>query len=817
MSETVKKDLQAIDFPKHRLINDASVAHRIMSSAIQSHARYWRVIKNAEEHIGGKKPKDPEKLRAANLGWSANYNFGKARAKIEQGTSENVGEVMRSIAMLGTEFRRPKDDDKDTPILEFLDDEILRDFVAEHVSTVFVNSFSDDPRFSDYSTKIEYISYSYGCCSVTCEGDSDYLGMPVHPLSIAFEDKSRVDDIKTWMIFDVIKADKLWRVWDKIRGQQNDRTEHGGDGEKQSFRTNWILEGVEDILWRQYRGLITDKTNNSERRVSCWDEVFAEYQKNSSNVITNSDNMRIAKIWNRELDNTYTETYAVYYPSNETAVAASTSSATGTSVTASQEGGPNVTEHLLYQKNYGVIKPSDKLSVIRDSAISPDSYIQDYRGIAKFAVEDSVRYNKNQNNLDDKLTLAGSPAIVMPSGQSAERFKIGVHAGFHMMPPGYQFAPNQPRQDLQPHILSMQFHEAGYQRDTQQFDSKVIGKLSSRPTSDEVGQVGADAAKSVDAKLNIKFTDWGQMFLVMIKRITKMKPTDNTPARKVKEYFYSELRWNLRGLLQGKDNKSKDKEINAIIDAISSIKIDRIVRDTEAIRLAMQTSETPFEVRRLERMLLLSLGFPRREVNRLKPPLFDQQSSFQDERIAAIENDMFWRTQEIVYRATDNPTIHLDLHFSKLNRVFEMVREQTLDPMEAFNFGVNCLTHSEQHLNKMKDHTFLGRFYNKYAENMKFMIKQLQEIKAIAQGNSDQAQIDPEKLAKIQLLEMEAIKKEERKEFLTKAEHRRRDEQLQRGEARKDTEAQAKIQRDNLSHQVEQQIKQLQAREPARK
>ena len=818
---TPKVDLRKINFPVDRLINSASVAYRIMASAITSHSKYWKVIRNSEEHIGGKKPKDPKLLKANNLGWSSNFNFGKARAKIEQGTSENVGEVMRSNAMFGVKFRRPRKKDSEVPVLQFLEDELLRNFVGEHVAAVYIDSFEGDPRFSDHANKIEYNSYSYGSCSVACEGDSDYLGMPLHPLCIAYEDKSRVDDIKTWMIFDTIKADKLWRVWERIRNASNDRTDVGESGERQSFRSHWILEGIEDVLWRNYQGLISDSKDRTERRVSSWEEVFGEYSKNKSAVICNTDNVRIAKIWNRELDNTYTETYAVYQPAQETAVSPATS--TGRSVTASKDDTPGVTEHLLYQRSWGNIKPSDKISIIRDSGISPDSYIQEYRGIAKFAVENSILYNKERNSLADKMLLAGSPTVAMPSSQTAERFKMGVHAGFNLMPPGYQFAPNQPRTDLQPHILSLQLHEQNYLRDTLQFDSKVIGRLSSRPTTDEVQSVGSDAAKSVNAKLNIKFGDWAQMHLVQIKRLTKIKPRDNTPAKKVRDFFYSELRWSLRDLLQGKSDNEKNKEINAIVDAISSTVMERVVRDTEAIRLSMQIAETPFELRRLERMLLLSLGHSRSEVNLLKPPLFEQQSSFHDERVAAIENDMFWRTQEVVYRSIDSPVTHLDIHFSKLTRVFEMVREQTLDPMEAYNFGINCLSHSERHLEKMKDHIFLGRFYPKYLEAMKNFLDGLQEVKAVAealakeiqrrreQGEDGQSQPDPEKMAKIRVLEFEAQKKEERKEFLTKAEHRRRDEQFSRDQDRKDAETAAKIDREKTAAQVKDQIKQLEA------
>ena len=818
-SSTVDPEqLNKLAFPD-RYINSAGVAHRLVEQAVSSHQKYWKIIRECEEHINGKKPKDPAKLRKAGLAWSSNYNFGKARAKIEQGATESVGEITRSMAMAGVEFRRPKESDGEDSVMLFLHDKIHRDFVGAHVANTFVEMLMGDPRWSMHGTKIEYHSYAYGYCSVVAEGNNDYLGNALHPLAIAFEDRSRIDDIKAWVIFDVIKADKLWRVWNRIRKQKAEMEKEGPNDEKQTFKSNWILEGLQDLIWRNYQGTVSDQQGKT-RQVENWEEVLSEFVSDPQKAVSNTKNVRIAKIWNRELDGTFTETYVQYSAAAGEGVSAATPGAGAKSVTASKRESPAVTDHLLYQKNWGKMRSSRKVSIIRDSGIAPNGYIHELRGIARFAVEDSTRFNRQKNSLQDKLLFAGSPMISQPNTKSGAKFEIGVHQGFSLLPAGFSFPANQPRADLQQHVLALQLDEQHYQRETLQFDSKVLGKLSSRPTSDEVKSVVSDAARSQDAKHSIKLTDYSTMFLTMMHRVVEMQPKDNTPAKDAQEFFFSELRWALRDILQTETETEQDKEIKEIVQSIRKVTIDRVVRDVEAIRLSLQTAESPFEVRRLERMLLLALGHPIREVNKLKPPIFESATAFQDQRTAAMENDMFWRTREIVYQTTDDPIVHLDMHWSKLNRVFERVRSGTLDPMQAYNFGVNCLQHSERHLAKIEANPFFRRFFKRYSDNFKFFLNQLDEISRIAeemakraqeaQANGGQApQIDPEKLAKIQILEMEAVKKQERTDFLTKVKMDQEAEKFERQQQREDLKLQAKLERDQVSSELKQRLKVL--------
>lgn len=807
LSPSEIKRLENID---DRQINSAAVAQQFISQAKGSHESYWNVIRESEAHLDGKKPKNPEALKKAGLSWSSNYNFHKAKGRIDQGSNENVGEVMRALALSCIEFRRPDEDDSES--LYFLQDKVYSEFVATHLCNAFLDMLDGDPRFQDFISRIEYSCFPYGYSPVINESGDDYLGEPTHLLNIAFENRSKVDDIKSWVIFDDIKADKLWRIWRKKKDLAP-RLDSDGIGGIQTFVDYWILEGLESVIFHAYSGVI--EKDGKSRSPENWTEVLNEFLKDPANAITQTNDVSIGKIWNREINGTYTETYVV------TEKCSNTAETSAKSVTASKSGSPSSDGGLLYQRNWPDVKRSSQvLSIIRDSAISADGFIQGLRGIAKYALEDGRRFNRMKNQLQDKLLFAGSPMIAQPSTRSGEKFHIGVHAGFSLMPAGYTFPANQPRFDLQPHILAMQTDEQNYNRETGHFDKTISNKISSRPTTDEIQKTSSEVARADGAKLNIKFSDYSNMLITMIKLIPKVKGDGHPTAKDLVKRFYEDLRWNLKDVFVSDKKDKQNKEIDEIINAVRSFTVEKLAGDIDSLNRSLTMAETPYEINRIERMILLALGHTRREVNRLKPQLFESQTSYHDERVAAVENDMFYRTQEIVYRSTDDPITHLDIHMSKLNRVFEAVKQGEGDAGQAFHYGNNSLQHQQRHIEKLSSNPFFKRKQEKYVTNFRFLLKQLEQIKKIAVQQADaikrsresgEQQQGPsaEELAKIQILEWQALKKEERTNFLTESKTRMIEEKFQRDQQREDQKMLAKLQRDKNASDIKSRLKAL--------
>ena len=149
-------------------INSYEVAFNLVQTAFVSHENYWDNIRQYQDHIKGKKPRDPRKLRAKGMSWAANFNYGKARAKHERGTAENVAKMKDSIFLSVPEIKRV---DKKTAhkSIKYLSNPIDREITSMAISMVLYDAYERDPRFSSWLNQIEYPSFSFGYSAVVVD------------------------------------------------------------------------------------------------------------------------------------------------------------------------------------------------------------------------------------------------------------------------------------------------------------------------------------------------------------------------------------------------------------------------------------------------------------------------------------------------------------------------------------------------------------------------------------------------------------------------------------------------------------------------
>jgi hypothetical protein len=751
-------DIDSIEFPT-KFVNSASVAKNIVDGIHSSHEKYWGMIEQMEEHIEGKKPKDAKKLRDQGLSWSNNWNYGKARAKIERGTAENVKTVNDALTLSSVSFRRyDPEKDKDSAALQFLDNPDLRGIISTKIALTFSETFEREQRSTDFLNVIEYNSFAFGWCAVTKDKKRDWFGTPHKIRDIGFKDKTKPDEVKLYAVFDEIKGDELWRLWTKYRKSENKIVKSDPDGNSYHLTAGgYIIEGLEEALYFSYNG-ITDESRKDAQPQS-FQEIVPDYARNSSLAITNTDKISIARIYNFEMDGTFTVSYIAYgnpWFYNESRKCKDTSERNGAS--------PFCPKYMLYQKTYPAsekISQDDVIVIIKDSGFAPNGYIQDFRGIAKYAVEDSIRYNRKKNNIEDKLIFSGSPFFSQGTGQDGHAFRISPSQGFVITNDSFRLVDQQPRFDLNNHLVSLNMDEQHYERDTVHYDAKIGSGLTSRPNKDEVRLKQQELSKISGSKLDIKLRSYKRLFFNMLKSLSYLigkKDEDiSETAQKGVDFFTEELLYELKEY--GVETKA---DLVSVLDSINDLSLDPIVGDADSIKEMLSLAETPYARRRLTRMLFTSRGLPRKELNRLYPVIVDDYRTYGGQRVAAIENDLFWTTKEVVYQENDDPVEHLDVHFNKIATVFEQINNGSVDPVKGYQYIANMLEHSLFHIEKLLRNPFFNRYFEEYKgiydgftkalNSLKPKIEKMaKEIAANMQQQQGQQNIDPKTQAKIEM------------------------------------------------------------------
>ena len=759
---TAEQQQQLLTLPKNNFISSYEVAYNMVTAAEQSHENYWKLIKAWQDHINGKKPVPYEELKKRGMGWAYNFNYGKARAKLEKGTAESIAKISSAIALGYATFRLGEDDDKKDEALSFLLEEEKRGMVASAIGYALCSTLSKETRLSGWLNEIEYPSLAFGYCALVFN-KFDWMPDPVHPLNIAFRPDTKPHDVKTWIMFDVMEAEELYDRWVTAKNESIKTSEEDGKT-RRIASSGWNLEGLETLLLQSFKGKLDEG-----KIPESWKEVIPTYVGNPSYVISNTENVNIAKIFHKELDNTLTEVYIAY--NNAWQIAAEGAKpATDTPVV----------NHILFSKNHGIFDQEKHINLVRDSGFASETgSIQELRGIAGYAVEDGIRYNRQRNALNNKAHFSGAPFFEQPNGQSVEKFKLTVSQGFIIVPQSHRMVEKQPVFDLSSHINIMRFEEGEFTRDTQQFDATIQGRLTSRPNRGEVQRVTEEVNFTDNAKNNIKFRDYAAVFYAALRRLSGVTVQKSDPGYQGKNRFYSIMRKQIPWL-------KTDDDVNKVLGCLDSFVIEPVTSNVETITIAIQMAETPFARNRLKRMLLIAKGMPIEEVNLAVPMIADKFTNMQDARIAMFENDMFFTTNEIVMAETDDHIIHLDVHVSKCQRVVQGVQQNALSPIDAFKYLENNLLHCIQHQESLGREPALQKKAEEYGQGIEVLMKQKNQIKAMAermlqeqQRQSQQMQLDPKTEAEIASDNAKAMSDTQRKDWLAEKRTEQKEKQME--------------------------------------
>lgn len=522
-SQHKKEKLEKLSMPGE-FINSYSVALSYVDVACQSHHKSWELIRFCQEHISGKKPIAPEELKAKKMSWVYNYNYNKARAKIEKGVAESTSKISSSISLGYATFRNYKEEDKKDNILSFLNDDQKRGIVSAAIGYALTSTLSKETRLSSWMNEIEYPSFAFGYCAMIFS-KYDWMPSPTHPLNIAFKPNTKPEAINSFIVFRSVEASELYERWVDAK---NENTKLDTQDEAKPMllaSSGWNLIGLENVLFSAFKGKV-----NKQNQAGAWEQTSAskfedvelEFRNNGGYVIHNTETVHIAKIFIKELNGSLSEIYIPYQSLRGQVQVTTTSQVAG---------------EILFKKNHGTYKQEEHIVLIRDSGFTETGSIQDYRGIAKFSVEDSIRYNRVRNGIGNKMIFVGSPMFESPTGQVADKFKVTVSQGFVLLPTSHNLIEKQPSFDIGSHINVLRFEESEFSRDTQHFDATIQGRLTSRPNKGEVQRVTEEVEFTDAAKNNIKLRDYSAVFYQVMKKLATVNVNETDPGYSGKKDF----------------------------------------------------------------------------------------------------------------------------------------------------------------------------------------------------------------------------------------------------------------------------------------
>lgn len=744
-------------------------------SACSSYDQLWKLINVCQDHISGKKPISPEELKKQGMSWVSNFNFGKARAKIEKGVAESGSRISSAFSLGYASFRSFKEDDREDEILSFLEDPQRASMVSMSIGLSLYKTLSNEPRLSSWINDIEYPSYSFGYSALLFD-KNDWIPEPVHPKNIAFRPRTKPSKIPSFVTFRTMTALELYQKFiDCYNEEVQEVIEDQTDGPQKISSSGWNKDALEQIILKSC-SLKTEDGNRHEQ----WGTIMPIFQGDQAFVIQNTDDVRIAKVFHREADGSLTEIYIPWNNEWQDPSGAITLS----------EG--NTTNMILFKKNHGKIKQEEVIVIVRDSGFTETGYLEDYRGLAKYAVEESIRYNRTRNSMNNKMLFVGSPMFIQPTTQSADKFKILVSpGGFNMIPEAYNLIEKQPVFDIASHINVLRFEDGEFLRDTQQYDATIQGRLSNRPNRQEVLQVSQEIQLANSSKNNIKLRDYAVVFHSILKRMGSVVCDETDEGYYGRKRFYDLMINSLSWMTKVENGKivkliNNEADVNKILGVLDYFVLEPLISDVETITIAMQMAETPFARNRFRRMLLLAKGMPIEEVNNAVPLMVDKFINLQDDRIATIENDMFFSTNEALVLGIDDDIAHLNVHFAKAQRVIQAVQEGAIDPVNAYKWSQNFMAHCIVHIENLGNDPILNGQAQEYMAQFSQFQTAFSELESIAQQQiqaqqeaAGQVPIDPATEAEIARKNLETQSKIERTNILQAERTRQREISIQ--------------------------------------
>lgn len=691
-------------------ILSAGDAGLIVNAAVRSHANYWESIHEQEDHImNGKPPFPPEELQKKGAAWCNNRNFGKGRANTEQAVIANVTDILKAFSLMEISFVTFNKKIHKDNIDYFLVDDNLKDIFQEKIAGVFEEALLSTEKLKPFISTAEYNSFLFGYCAISRD-IFNFIGKPNHVTHIAFEDRTPVGDIKTWVSFDVIKADMLIKKLADLEGMQAGVV-RDQDGGYIIYENGWVKKALEESLAIQINAQNFKNADGSDIVVTSWDDIkLLSEDRGGTWLEKNINNIYVAKIFTKEDDGSFTETYVE------------------TRRTTDEEHGDfkAVSKYILYQKSHKNKKFSDFINIIKEFSISSSDFIQDLRGAGKFIAAYSLWFDIKANTIEDKLLLSGSLVFETPNSLINENVKLNVLGAMVQIPEGVKFAPNQVRYDLQDHLQSLAVDKQEYDDST--FHYRPKANLTSRPTKDEVQMVNSQISQQSQNRLPFKLLDYSKVLTNIFIDLVNGDFEDGE-QKDCQDLFYDRLteEFSQFGL--------EKKDIKKICNLVRSINIHPVIGNVEAINQAMEVAPNPMARKKLLKMLFLSYGFSRNDIN-----ILIQEEDYGNElEKAAMENGLFYNTSEIMFTLGQDHITHLNTHFGKIDRVFQNIKGGD-DPVKGYNYINNALQNTVKHVEAVKNHPF---YKNRFKDFYKIQVQFEAELKVLAQeiqAMQDQAQ-----------------------------------------------------------------------------
>lgn len=739
-------------------INSAPDASIIVNSAVRSHARVWKRLKDIENYIvHSEKPFNNKDLEEAGTTWKNNWNFGRGRAQVEQGVLNNTTDVIKSLAFLEIEFELYNSKKHKDNIYLFLVDQYIKKIFYTAIENAFIDIVEDDDRTHPWISSIEYQSFLFGYCPIIRDASS-YLGNPVPVTDVAFEDKTVIGQYTTWVVFDSVKAETLYSIY--LRNKDSNE-----------FIDGYIKEGLFDVLRSRINELELKKektdqpfiVNNWEDIQKCVD-IFGIQEINA-----NINNIAIAKIFNIEPDNSIVETYIVVdsfnYEFKEEHIF--------------NHSFVNSASCLLFQKIHRGKSYSDFLLIVKEYGLNSNMYISELQGAGKFIAEDALRYDINRNSVQDKLLFAGSPWVHVPTSLMSKKAVIKPTGAYIMVEDdNVAMLPNQSKFDLADHVNALQIDDRQHKENVFHYNPRL--DLSSRPTKDEVSQKGNEVTAQKRAKSPIKLADYSKLFYHALIDLASREHTNIYDKYKQKCFFDKIKEYiSIYGI------EVTDEQIKKICKSVKSVNLSPANSDPQAIMAAVEIASSSESRRRLQIMYLLAIGFSRRSA----VEYVEVQEYGNEIDKASMENTQFYQTSEVSVGRNQDSIAHLNIHFAKMDRVLKGVVGGE-DPVRGFNFLTNALVNTGKHIELIQSNPFFKKktkeflkiqdIFERKAKQLGEAVKQLQQqevANAEQQQSNQQQQGVPQKvLQDLKIKEYQMMEKLRRSNILADETMKRRRE-----------------------------------------
>lgn len=693
-------------------IRDASI---VINAAISSHRSVWKDAKDTELYlIKMDRPFDEEKLKEKGVNWQSNWNYGKGRAQVEQIASKNAQEVVKAISFSDIEFKNfdPKKHSED-PIYEFLLSPETRADFGERISSAFSETIIE--RNSKIDTLVKRAEYEGIFGFATYLQPSNNIFPTVIPYrDIAFEDHTDVDDIKKFVVFDLVKGSYLYEMYSSLSSEppSEDKTYCYSDGLKDcpTFTdSGWNLDALNHIICEifntnetalQFRnpGKEKDKDGKYPLKYTVWEDVsLLEQEYGSYWCQVNMNNVYLARIYEIECGEIHESWCAIQGPvSDDVGYIASTRA------------------DILFYRKY-TKKQEELVNIVRDISVEGSVYIEDIQGIGKIIAESALRYDIYRNTLNDKLTLNGSTWIYSPNGLVGKNMEVQVLGGLVVAGQGTEIVPNMIRQDLSDHVMALQMENSEHQENIKHVQPNQ--RLSNRPTKDEVNFINSESSAVRSADLPQKVKVYSIIITNLINNLSSEDLVLTEKDKHIKEEFFQKLEYEFSDLSVDREDLVK------ILKSISRVIVSPVMSDREAISAAMSIASSAQARKRLERNMLSTFGYTRCQIKAIT----DSEEYARDAELASIENAMFESTREVVFSRGQDHIIHLQAHFYKVDQKFGGLQAGE-DPVRAHLYITNALTNTKLHVNAIANSPFYKDKAKDFIDTQNYFEQKLQQL-----------------------------------------------------------------------------------------